>query len=216
MSKLILNNIILSKNICYLIIYLLIFIFSLVLVSDNLESISLVLKFILEQNNFISFILIPVSLMISFSVLSIINNNLLIMERFKNKRELTKYIVKILVISIIIIDIIVLLFALLFILILKTTYINFDYLLALTLNLILNSILIGLFVLILKVYINKYIVIFITLLASAFIFAINIDLSTTINNISLIALIIKLSLISLEYIFVIKKYPKMMYSGVYR
>ena len=102
MNKLIFNNIILSKNISYLIIYLLIFTFSLVFSNNSID----IIKTTIERNAFISFILIPSTLLLSINILDTIFNNLILMERFKDKKELTNYLIKTLIISIILINII--------------------------------------------------------------------------------------------------------------
>lgn len=216
MNKLICNNIMLSKSISYLIIYLLVFVFSLVFASNNIESGHMIIKSILEDNNFTSFILIPSMLLLATSVLNIISNNLILMQRFDNKKELTNYLIKILVISTIIIDIIIVLFMLIFVLILKTSNITISYLLVIILNLVFNSILISLFVLMLRVYFNKYSVIFFMMLLSALVYGFNINLLTTVNNLSLIAFLIKAFIICIEYILILINFPKNMFNGVYR
>ena len=162
MNKLIFNNIILSKNISYLIIYLLIFTFSLVFSNNSID----IIKTTIERSAFISFILIPSTLLLSINILDTIFNNLILMERFKDKKELTNYLIKTLIISIILINIITLLFMFIFIIILKEKSISFNYLLII--NFFLNSFIIGLFVIVLRMYFNKYIVIFIMILRITF------------------------------------------------
>lgn len=208
MNKLIFNNIILSKNISYLIIYLLIFIFSLVFSNNSLD----IIKTTIESKSFISFILIPSTLLLSISILDNIFNNLMLMERFKDKKELTNYLIKTLIISIILINIITLLFMFIFIIILKEKNISFNYLLII--NFFLNSFIIGLFVIVLRMYFNKYIVIFIMILLSGFIYGFDLDLSTTINNLNIF--IIKIIIICFEYIFITIKLKNNMFNEVYK
>lgn len=208
MNKLIFNNIILSKNISYLIIYLLIFTFSLVFSNNSID----IIKTTIERNAFISFILIPSTLLLSINILDTIFNNLILMERFKDKKELTNYLIKTLIISIILINIITLLFMFIFIIILKEKSISFNYLLII--NFFLNSFIIGLFVIVLRMYFNKYIVIFIMILLSSFIYGFNLDLSTTINNLNIF--IIKIIIICFEYIFITIKLKNNMFNEVYK
>ncbi len=208
MNKLIFNNIILSKNISYLIIYLLIFTFSLVFSNNSID----IIKTTIERNAFISFILIPSTLLLSINILDTIFNNLILMERFKDKKELTNYLIKTLIISIILINIITLLFMFIFIIILKEKSISFNYLLII--NFFLNSFIIGLFVIVLRMYFNKYIVIFIMILLSSFIYGFDLDLSTTINNLNIF--IIKIIIICFEYIFITIKLKNNMFNEVYK
>lgn len=208
MNKLIFNNIILSKNISYLIIYLLIFTFSLVFSNNSID----IIKTTIERNAFISFILIPSTLLLSINILDTIFNNLILMERFKDKKELTNYLIKTLIISIILINTITLLFMFIFIIILKEKSILFNYLLII--NFFLNSFIIGLFVIVLRMYFNKYIVIFIMILLSSFIYGFNLDLSTTINNLNIF--IIKIMIICFEYIFITIKLKNNMFNEVYK
>lgn len=208
MNKLIFNNIILSKNISYLIIYLLIFTFSLVFSNNSID----IIKTTIERNAFISFILIPSTLLLSINILDTIFNNLILMERFKDKKELTNYLIKTLIISIILINIITLLFMFIFIIILKEKSISFNYLLII--NFFLNSFIIGLFVIVLRMYFNKYIVICIMILLSCFIYGFNLDLSTTINNLNIF--IIKIIIICFEYIFITIKLKNNMFNEVYK
>ena len=208
MNKLIFNNIILSKNISYLIIYLLIFTFSLVFSNNSID----IIKTTIERNAFISFILIPSTLLLSINILDTIFNNLILMERFKDKKELTNYLIKTLIISIILINIITLLFMFIFIIIIKKKSISFNYLLII--NFFLNSFIIGLFVIVLRMYFNKYIVIFIMILLSSFIYGFNLDLSTTINNLNIF--IIKIIIICFEYIFITIKLKNNMFNEVYK
>ena len=208
MNKLIFNNIILSKNISYLIIYLLIFTFSLVFSNNSID----IIKTTIERNAFISFILIPSTLLLSINILDTIFNNLILMERFKDKKELTNYLIKTLIISIILINTITLLFMIIFIIILKEKGISFNYLLII--NFFLNSFIIGLFVIVLRMYFNKYIVIFIMILLSCFIYGFNLDLSTTINNLNIF--IIKIIIICFEYIFITIKLKNNMFNEVYK
>mgnify|MGYP006885770733 FL=1 len=208
MNKLIFNNIILSKNISYLIIYLLIFTFSLVFSNNSID----IIKTTIERNAFISFILIPSTLLLSINILDTIFNNLILMERFKDKKELTNYLIKTLIISIILINTITLLFMFIFIIILKEKSISFNYLLII--NFFLNSFIIGLFVIVLRMYFNKYIVIFIMILLSSFIYGFNLDLSTTINNLNIF--IIKIIIICFEYIFITIKLKNNMFNEVYK
>lgn len=208
MNKLIFNNIILSKNISYLIIYLLIFTFSLVFSNNSID----IIKTTIERNAFISFILIPSTLLLSINILDTIFNNLILMERFKDKKELTNYLIKTLIISIILINTITLLFMFIFIIILKEKSISFNYLLII--NFFLNSFIIGLFVIVLRMYFNKYIVICIMILLSCFIYGFNLDLSTTINNLNIF--IIKIMIICFEYIFITIKLKNNMFNEVYK
>lgn len=208
MNKLIFNNIILSKNISYLIIYLLIFTFSLVFSNNSID----IIKTTIERSAFISFILIPSTLLLSINILDTIFNNLILMERFKDKKELTNYLIKTLIISIILINIITLLFMFIFIIILKEKSISFNYLLII--NFFLNSFIIGLFVIVLRMYFNKYIVIFIMILLSCFIYGFDLDLSTTINNLNIF--IIKIIIICFEYIFITIKLKNNMFNEVYK
>lgn len=208
MNKLIFNNIILSKNISYLIIYLLIFTFSLVFSNNSID----IIKTTIERNAFISFILIPSTLLLSINILDTIFNNLILMERFKDKKELTNYLIKTLIISIILINTITLLFMFIFIIILKEKSISFNYLLII--NFFLNSFIIGLFVIVLRMYFNKYIVICIMILLSCFIYGFNLDLSTTINNLNIF--IIKIIIICFEYIFITIKLKNNMFNEVYK
>ena len=208
MNKLIFNNIILSKNISYLIIYLLIFTFSLVFSNNSID----IIKTTIERNAFISFILIPSTLLLSINILDTIFNNLILMERFKDKKELTNYLIKTLIISIILINIITLLFMFIFIIILKEKSISFNYLLII--NFFLNSFIIGLFVIVLRMYFNKYIVIFIMILLSCFIYGFDLDLSTTINNLNIF--IIKIIIICFEYIFITIKLKNNMFNEFIR
>lgn len=208
MNKLIFNNIILSKNISYLIIYLLIFTFSLVFSNNSID----IIKTTIERNAFISFILIPSTLLLSINILDTIFNNLILMERFKDKKELTNYLIKTLIISIILINTITLLFMFIFIIILKEKSISFNYLLII--NFFLNSFIIGLFVIVLRMYFNKYIVIFIMILLSSFIYGFDLDLSTTINNLNIF--IIKIIIICFEYIFITIKLKNNMFNEVYK
>lgn len=208
MNKLIFNNIILSKNISYLIIYLLIFTFSLVFSNNSID----IIKTTIERNAFISFILIPSTLLLSINILDTIFNNLMLMERFKDKKELTNYLIKTLIISIVLINIITLLFMFIFIIILKEKSISFNYLLII--NFFLNSFIIGLFVIVLRMYFNKYIVIFIMILLSSFIYGFDLDLSTTINNLNIF--IIKIIIICFEYIFITIKLKNNMFNEVYK
>lgn len=208
MNKLIFNNIILSKNISYLIIYLLIFTFSLVFSNNSID----IIKTTIERSAFISFILIPSTLLLSINILDTIFNNLILMERFKDKKELTNYLIKTLIISIILINIITLLFMFIFIIILKEKSISFNYLLII--NFFLNSFIIGLFVIVLRMYFNKYIVICIMILLSCFIYGFNLDLSTTINNLNIF--IIKIMIICFEYIFITIKLKNNMFNEVYK
>ena len=208
MNKLIFNNIILSKNISYLIIYLLIFTFSLVFSNNSID----IIKTTIERNAFISFILIPSTLLLSINILDTIFNNLILMERFKDKKELTNYLIKTLIISIILINTITLLFMFIFIIILKEKSISFNYLLII--NFFLNSFIIGLFVIVLRMYFNKYFVIFIMILLSCFIYGFNLDLSTTINNLNIF--IIKIIIICFEYIFITIKLKNNMFNEVYK
>ena len=208
MNKLIFNNIILSKNISYLIIYLLIFTFSLVFSNNSID----IIKTTIERSAFISFILIPSTLLLSINILDTIFNNLILMERFKYKKEITNYLIKTLIISIILINIITLLFMFIFIIILKEKSISFNYLLII--NFFLNSFIIGLFVIVLRMYFNKYIVISIMILLSCFIYGFDLDLSTTINNLNIF--IIKIIIICFEYIFITIKLKNNMFNEVYK
>ena len=160
MNKLIFNNIILSKNISYLIIYLLIFTFSLVFSNNSID----IIKTTIERNAFISFILIPSTLLLSINILDTIFNNLILMERFKDKKELTNYLIKTLIISIILINIITLLFMFIFIIILKEKSISFNYLLIINgFNLDLSTTINNLNIFIIKIIIICFEYIFITI-----------------------------------------------------
>ena len=216
MSKFIINNIILSKKISYLIIYIMIFIFSLVLIYNDSKNNIEITKFVLENINFISFLLIPSMLLLTIYVYGVIKGDLLLMQRFDTKKNLIYFIIKNLFISILIIDIVIFLFIFIFIFILKTHIIHFDSLIVLILNLIFNTTLISFFILLLTIYFNKYIVIFINLLICAIIYGFNMRLYTTVNNLSLYAFIIKFVIIVIQLIFIINIPKKNMFSEVYK
>ena len=216
MSKFIINNIILSKKISYLIIYIMIFIFSLVLIYNDSKNNIEITKFVLENINFISFLLIPSMLLLTIYVYGVIKGDLLLMQRFDTKKNLIYFIIKNLFISILIIDIVIFLFIFIFIFILKTHIIHFDSLIVLILNLIFNTTLISFFILLLTIYFNKYIVIFINLLICSIIYCFNMRLYTTVNNLSLYAFIIKFVIIVIQLIFIINIPKKNMFSEVYK
>ena len=216
MSKFIINNIILSKKISYLIIYIMIFIFSLVLIYNDSKNNIEITKFVLENINFIPFLLIPSMLLLTMYVYGVIKGDLLLMQRFDTKKNLIYFIIKNLFISILIIDIVIFLFIFIFIFILKTHIIHFDSLIVLILNLIFNTTLISFFILLLTIYLNKYIVIFINLLICAIIYGFNMRLYTTVNNLSLYAFIIKFVIIVIQLILIINIPKKNMFSEVYK
>ena len=216
MSKFIINNIILSKKISYLIIYIMIFIFSLVLIYNDSKNNIEITKFVLENINFIPFLLIPSMLLLTIYVYGVIKGDLLLMQRFDTKKNLIYFIIKNLFISILIIDIVIFLFIFIFIFILKTHIIHFDSLIVLILNLIVNTTLISFFILLLTIYFNKYIVIFFNLLICAIIYGFNMRLYTTVNNLSLYAFIIKFVIIVIQLILIINIPKKNMFSEVYK
>ena len=94
MSKFIINNIILSKKISYLIIYIMIFIFSLVLIYNDSKNNIEITKFVLENINFIPFLLIPSMLLLTMYVYGVIKGDLLLMQRFDTKKNLIYFIIK--------------------------------------------------------------------------------------------------------------------------
>lgn len=205
MSKI--SNAFISKKICYLVIYLLIISFALVFINND----SMLIKSIIEDNKFCSFVLIPSVLLLTACVLDSINNNIMFMQRFNNKRKLTCYLLKTIILFLILTNIITLIFIFLFIIFLKRYVIVFDYIFLLILNIFTNSILIGLFIFYFRIYFNKYFISIATILLSIFIYVFNLNLNTTINNISIYAFIIKYIIIFIELCTILYVYPKKMF-----